>query len=336
MVQEFTICVGTVGAGIWHSADGGEHFKKARMELPFFWEIGDIQVRALAVSPHDPHRIYAGSDVGVHVSGDNGASWEMLGLKLEGAHIWSLALDPTDPDVILVGTKPPAILRSTDRGRSWTRLNAPIPERCPIPIGPPRVTALVLDPRDHRKLFSGVEVGGIFHSHDGGESWRQLPQLGPRVESGIDIHGLALTAGNPARLLVTTPDGIWAKEEGGGDFTLHQFPSIGNRQSSAYTRGLAIKPGSSEVIFVGVGDVVFGETGAAHRSTDGGRSWQAMALPVAPNSTVNGFAVNPADPELVVANTINGYVYLSRDGGDSWRKLAREFSEIRALAWLPN
>ncbi|HLH75731.1 MAG TPA: hypothetical protein VKV28_02890 [Candidatus Binataceae bacterium] len=334
--MSFTICVGTVGAGIWYSPDGGEHFKKARMQLPFFWEIGDIQVRALAVSPHDPHRIYAGSDVGVHFSEDNGVSWEMLGLKLEGAHIWSLLLDPADPDVILAGTKPPAIFRSSDRGRTWTQLNAPLPQRCPIPIGPPRVTALAVDPRDPRKLFAGVEVGGIFHSHDGGQSWRQLPQLGPRIESGFDIHGLALSAGDCARLLVATPDGIWIKEEGGGDFTLHQFAPIGDQPNCAYTRGLALKPGTSEVIFAGVGNVVFGETGAAYRSLDGGRSWHAMRLPVAPNSTINGFAVNAADPELVVANSINGYLYLSRDGGDSWHKLAREFSEIRALAWLPN
>jgi hypothetical protein len=31
-----------------------------------------------------------------------------------------------------------------------------------------------------------------------------------------------------------------------------------------------------------------------------------------------------------------GYLYVSRDGGDSWNKLGRELSEIRALAIMPN
>jgi hypothetical protein len=31
-----------------------------------------------------------------------------------------------------------------------------------------------------------------------------------------------------------------------------------------------------------------------------------------------------------------GYLYASRDGGESWHKLRRELSEIRALAVMPN
>jgi hypothetical protein len=48
------------------------------------------------------------------------------------------------------------------------------------------------------------------------------------------------------------------------------------------------------------------------------------------------FATNRADPNLILANSIYGYIYLSRDGGDSWTKLRRELNEIRGLAWLPN
>ncbi len=31
-----------------------------------------------------------------------------------------------------------------------------------------------------------------------------------------------------------------------------------------------------------------------------------------------------------------GEVFCSADAGDSWRKLDREFSEIRTVAWTPN
>jgi hypothetical protein len=48
------------------------------------------------------------------------------------------------------------------------------------------------------------------------------------------------------------------------------------------------------------------------------------------------FATHPADPNIIVANSLHGYVYTSHDGGDSWQKVKQEFGEIRALAWLPN
>jgi hypothetical protein len=35
MNTDFTICVGTVGAGVWFSPDGGEHWRRSRMNLPF-------------------------------------------------------------------------------------------------------------------------------------------------------------------------------------------------------------------------------------------------------------------------------------------------------------
>jgi photosystem II stability/assembly factor-like uncharacterized protein len=47
-------------------------------------------------------------------------------------------------------------------------------------------------------------------------------------------------------------------------------------------------------------------------------------------------ATNPANPDVVVANSLHGYVYVSADAGESWSKVRREFGEIRALAWVPN
>jgi hypothetical protein len=40
--------------------------------------------------------------------------------------------------------------------------------------------------------------------------------------------------------------------------------------------------------------------------------------------------------DRIVAFTLFGEVYVSEDAGASWRKIAREFGEIRAAVWLPN
>ena len=192
----------------------------------------------------------------------------------------------------------------------------------------------MFDPTDHRGIWAGVEVGGVFHSADGGESWNKLAALGGS-DSGLDIHGIAISAGRPKKILVTTPKGIWTSTDEGRSWTAHGFRFAG-QEHGAYTRGVAVKPGDPDVIFVGNGNVVFGDKGEVQRSTDGGRTWEALALPAPPNSTVYGFATHPSDPDTIVTNSLYGYLYVSRDGGDSWRKINRELSEVRALAWMPN
>ena len=42
-----------------------------------------------------------------------------------------------------------------------------------------------------------------------------------------------------------------------------------------------------------------------------------------------------AAPHMVFAASHYGYLYRSEDGGDSWRKLWREFSEVSSVLWVP-
>ena len=95
-------------------------------------------------------------------------------------------------------------------------------------------------------------------------------------------------------------------------------------------------PTNPAVLFVATGDGALGSTGAIQRSKDGGQSWQVLPLPVEPNSPIWSFATHPANPDRILACSHYGEIFASEDAGDSWVKLRREFSEIRALAWTPN
>ena len=331
MTRNYSICLGTIGGGVWHSPDGGENWNKIGSPFP---RPGEHQVRALGVYPNDPRRVLAGSDVGIYRSNDSGATWEKLESPMDGMQIWSVAVDPIDQDIIFAGTKPPGVFRSRDGGRQWEKLSVDIVEECFA--GSPKVTAIIIDPRDHRIVWAGVEIDGVFKSMDGGDTWTHLPDLGDDVLNQ-DIHGMAISVGQPTKILATTPNGIFTSTDEGESWELHEFPLFTEGDRLSYCRGVTLKADDPNVIYVGNGaNQSVGKTGRVQRSKDGGKTWESLPMLGEPNSTMYWIATNPAEPNRVVANTIYGEVYTSDDGGDSWEKVQREFGEVRAIAWMPS
>ncbi len=327
MAQDFTLCIGTVGGGLSCSPDGGETWNRIRHPLP-----SECNVRALTVYPDNPHRILAGSDVGLYRSENAGATWEKIESPMEGIQIWSVTVDPTDSDTIFVGTRPDAF-RSRDGGKTWDALALGV--TIPCPVGIPRTTNMIVDPRDRRTIWAGIEVDGVYKSLDGGDTWRHLPALGPDPFQG-DIHGLALRVSSPSAVYATTPFGIATSTDEGESWKYHNFPKFHESDNRSYCRGVMLKADDPNVIFVGNGDAIPGVTGTIQQSTDGGPSGEALNLPVEPNSVVYWFATHPSRPHVVAAASLYGYVYVSTDGGESWQKLRKEFGEIRTLALMPN
>ena len=322
MAANYSILVGTTGAGLFHSADSGESWRRIGSPFP-----GESQVRALTVDSRSPNVVYAGADNGIYRSADSGLNWSKLDSPMDGLRIWAIAVDPADSDTIFAGTSPPYLFRSRDGGRNWEKLAADITQECAI--GPPRVTALLVDPVDRDTVLAGVEIDGVYRSRDGGDTWSQVRQ-------GItnpDIHGMAYSLGEQKTVLVSTPREIFASQDDGETFqslaTTSAFPF-------PYCRWVAVKPDNPQVLFAATGDAAIGNTGTIQRSTDGGQSWESRPLPVEPNSPVWNFATNPADPDLILANSVYGELYRSQDGGDTWDKIKKEFTEVRALAWTPN
>lgn len=327
MTQNYTIGVGTVGGGLSFSHDGAETWTRIRHPLP-----SECNVRALRIYPDNAHRILAGTDVGLYRSEDNGVTWGKLDFPADDLQIWSVAIDPSNRDSLFVGTRPEGF-RSRDGGKSWEQLSMGVNLNCPV--GTPRTTNMIVDPRDPQTVWAGIEVDGVYKSLDGGETWTHLPALGPDPFHG-DIHGMALRATQPLAVFATSPFGIAASTDEGESWDYHYFPKFRVEDARSYCRGVAFKADNPNVMFVGNGDTIPGVTGAIQISRDGGKSWDPASLPVEPNSVIYAFATNPALPNVIVAASLYGYVYISEDGGDSWTKGKREFGEIRSLSLTPN
>ena len=327
MGKDYTLCVGTIGSGLFQSPDGGETWNW--ITSPFSAE---GNVRSLAVYPDNPHRILAGSDNGIYRSEDNGATWGLLDSPMDGIQIWSIAVDPVNSDVIFAGTKPDAF-RSMDGGNHWEELSLGVPNPCLV--GVPRTTSMIVDPRDHRTVWAGIEVDGIYKSLDGGDTWVRLPDLGPDPLHG-DIHDMALSGGQPRAIHATGPYGIATSTDEGESWDYHEFPKYDERDSWSYCRGMLLKADDPNLIFVGNGAIMRGSSGDIRMSRDGGKTWGTAPLPVEPNSHIYWFANHASIPSAIAAASVHGYIYVSDDGGDSWRKLKREFGQIHTLALTPN
>src|SRR5262249_34834328 len=136
----------------------------------------DCIVKALHADPSHQSRVLAGTDMGLYESRDAGATWRVLDTPMNGSMVWSIAIDPGDPSVVFAGTgtpSQPAIYRSTDGGKSWKRLAVEIAKECPN-VGTPRPTGIAIDPTDRRHVWVGLEVDGVRHSADGGDTWTNV------------------------------------------------------------------------------------------------------------------------------------------------------------------
>ena len=270
MADNFTICVGTVGTGAWVSPDGGESWRQVRAGL---W--AESRIFGFAVHPKQARTVLAGADDGVYLSEDGGEHFERLDSPMNALHVWKVAYDPADSNVIFAGTRPAALFRSTDGGRHWEKLRAEMAEECPN-VRIPRVTALTVDPADHRTVWAGVEVDGVRRSRDGGESWT-------RISGGLndpDIHDTAVSANGTKTVLTSTPREIFASTDGGESW--HGL-GVGKHFHLPYCRSLALKADDPKVVFVATGDGAIGSTGAIQRSKDGGQSWLRAAPAGEPN-----------------------------------------------------
>jgi hypothetical protein len=69
---------------------------------------------------------------------------------------------------------------------------------------------------------------------------------------------------------------------------------------------------------------------------DAGLTWKASQLSQEPNSAMWVVRTQPDHPERVLAASRYGYFYESLDGGATFTKARREFSEVSSIVWVPD
>ncbi|AEA60168.1 WD40/YVTN/BNR-like repeat-containing protein [Burkholderia gladioli] len=330
-----TVLVATAGQGILRSNDNGGTWHRLGLKEPIEF---DGIVRALAVDPANPARIYAGADAGLCISDDGGAHWHRPDNLLNGQTVWSIAVDPVRPNVLYAGTGAPSrafIYKSTDAGLSWTKLPPDIPEFCDG-VNRPRLLTICIDPARSDDVWFGVEEGGAWRSRDAGETWTRIDGPATAIRNS-DIHGIHVLPafdGQPKTVIVLTVNAVHVSEDDGA--TWDAKLSRDRFDGLYYTRAVVQLPKPGGDLLLAVGDGTPGSRTRIYRSTDRGYAWNEMALATQPNSTFWALGVHAAQPDLVYAGTKYGHLFRSNDGGRNWEKEWRDFSEITAVVWTPH
>lgn len=253
--------------------------------------------RTVAISgvPHQANVFYmAAVNGGVWKTTDFGNTWNSIFDDQPTGSVGALAVAPSDPSVIYVGSgeglqRPDlatgdGIYKSTDAGKSWTHLGLRDAQQ---------IAAITVDPKDPNRLFVAA-VGhpygpnaerGVFRSTDGGQTFQKVLYK----DENTGAADLAFDPSNPQTVYAV----LWA----------------------ARVAPWEVRSGAS---FVAAGSGIF-------KSTDGGTNWRALTngLPGSGDGLGRiGIAVAPSEPSRVYASVEadkNGGVYVSKDAGESWK-----------------
>ncbi len=207
-----TLFAGVEGYGVVRSTDGGVSWVRWGKAFP-----GSGWVNGLAVNSRHPDTVVCVTsfDSRLHLTINAGDSWETFNIA-SNFEPRGVAYHPLGQDTLYVwggrrdsttGRLRFALLRSTDRGQTWSSV---LWREAGVCLG------LVFSP-DAETIFvygrSGSEV--IFRSVDRGRNWVSLSS----GISGSPVTDFKVMPGNSSVLFCTTPVGVFKSENGGGYWT---------------------------------------------------------------------------------------------------------------------
>jgi hypothetical protein len=208
----------------------------------------------LYTSGHPSPRSGLENPLGLMVSTDAGRTWETRSLQGE-VDFHALAVHHADGEVLYgYDATDGQLLRSDDGGRHWQSRAVPHPGG---------VLALAVHPTDPDTVLAGTP-GGLFMSSDAAETWQvlldEVPVTAIAYDAGVAERVLAYVAGPGG-------DGMVATEDAG-----QSWHALGLELDEDAISHIAVHPTAEDVIYVGSIE------GSVHRTVDGGRRWDPLAV----------------------------------------------------------
>ncbi len=229
-------------------------------------------------------------------------TWKPLGPP--GGDVRALAVDPSHPGRVFLGTADGHIFGSEDSGAHWTLLGRASGRLDAV------ITAIVVDPRDSQTLFAAswtrdsAAGGGVFRSTDGGKTWTAAGLAGEAVRA------LTIAPSDPDVLVAGTLDGVYRSPDSAKSW---ERISPEHHEELRNLDSLAIDPRDPRIIYAGTFHLPW-------KTIDGGRTWHPIHNGMIDDSDVMSLLIDGPHPERLYASACSG-IYRSDDGAAQWRKI---------------
>ncbi|HLN52959.1 MAG TPA: PKD domain-containing protein [Lentimicrobium sp.] len=172
-----------------------------------------------------------------------------------------------------------------------------------------RVNAIGFHPTDANTIYIGAPAGGLWITHDGGNTWSTTTDAMPT----LGVSAVIVDYNNPDIVYIGTGDrdagdaagaGIWKSLDGGVTFE----PASSNFESATVSR-LLMHPTNSDIILAATNSGIY-------RTTNAGTSWTKTAA-----GNFKDIVFKPGDPNIVYA-AYAGDFYRSTDNGMTFTEIS--------------
>ena len=338
-----TVYAGMYRFGVYKSTNGGLSWSATGPGLNAYPIVYDVQV-----DPQNPDILYAGTrgwtpvftwappwGGGMFKSINGGDTWTKQNNGLSEDWVYSVAIDPTNPQIVYAASHSMGVFKSTDGAATWKAMNNG--------IGDQAGRAIVVNPQNPQVVYYGAwHGGGVFKTTNGGSSWSAVGGgLG-----GLKIYKLMIDPANPTILYAasyltglfkTTNSGsgwglagmgtefiaamavdptnhvrVFAGTAGAGLYSSSNTGSTwGAANQGLYASLIDSLAQNSTYLFVGL------DSGGLYRSQDHGVTWQAAGE--FGHTSVKSIVLNPSNSNVIYATTSASGVFKSTDGGATWQ-----------------
>lgn len=307
------------------------------------------RINCMAIHPYNDDIIYTGTaGGGIFKTLDGGDSWEPITDELSHLPIGHIAIDPTNPSIMYVGTGDPniggtvwtgnGVYKSEDGGETWTNIGL---QETRI------VSKIVINPLFPDQIFVGTmglpfeanNDRGLYRTNDGGATWEQI--LFVSDDSGIidllmdPYNPSVLYAANFNRIRTAFESVASGDEAGiyktidGGDNWIELSNGLPSGPMSRI--GLKMWEGNSQVIFAQYVNPDYQLEGI-YKSTNGGASFSEINTNSIPDNALGGFgwyfakiAVSPWDQNEISLLGVD--MYTTFNSGSTWNLSVPEWWE---------
>ncbi|HUH11512.1 MAG TPA: hypothetical protein VMK65_00325 [Longimicrobiales bacterium] len=229
-----------LGKGVYRSDDAGRSWRHVGLERAG-------QIGRMAIHPTNPDIAYAaaignpfgpGPERGVFKTTDGGRTWAKVLFIADTVGVYGLIMEPGNPDVLYASAwraerKPWTIIsgmelsggagiyKSTDAGRTWSRINQGLPQGLIGKID------LAVSPAAPHRIYAAVEAPdpeeGVYRSDDAGATWRLVSNQRGLMNRPFYYTNIHVDPTNPDRVWVNN-EGFFQSDDGGHTFRRRSTP----------------------------------------------------------------------------------------------------------------